>query len=76
VSAFREACDARGLIPFEEYLRRAFAKNVIDHALRVSRCDDAQLAFYIHPAKVDGDTFAFLVEGNRLARCDGNGVRL
>lgn len=52
----------------ECYLRNGIEfAGIIDYQLRASVSHQTgQVAFYIHPDSRDGDTFDFIVEGNRL----------
>jgi hypothetical protein len=52
---------------FEQYLRDAHDKGVLDHALRARVEANGVVKFYVHPAGQDGDTLDFAVTGDGLA---------
>lgn len=62
--------NAPGRVPpgptLEEYFRDGFSRDVIDYELRAQRDASGRVYFYIHPARRDGVTFDFVVEGNEL----------
>lgn len=54
----------------ESYLKRASERGVIDHALRAHVRPDGKVAFYIHPAGVDGETRDYLTYGVAVIPCN------
>ena len=53
----------------EQYFKDAFARGVIDHALRALVDESDRVSFYIHPANADGETCDYEVRNN-LTRPD------
>jgi hypothetical protein len=51
----------------ERYLKEAHRCGVIDHSIRAQLNADGTVSFYIHPARVSGDTCDYLVHGNSLS---------
>lgn len=50
----------------EGYFLDAMRNGVIDHALRVSKSEDGNTQFYIHPANTNGETIDYKVDNNTI----------
>ena len=52
----------------EQYLKANHKKGFIDHQIRTSIDSMGNIAFYIYPLGIDGDTLDFMVNCNRLTQ--------
>ncbi|WP_169306687.1 hypothetical protein [Cohnella pontilimi] len=50
----------------EEYLKQNFEKGSYEYWITVIQDSEGKVHLYIHPLNLDGETLAFVAEGNYL----------